>query len=334
MRSIDISCDLFEAHFRPRFGVANPELINNPFWEWEIRQGLDGANIYPSKVRRELGIESGEEAFIPTWTFGRMGQTETVLADGTRVFIAGEYEDWYDPDFQIYNEVIVVAPSGEVSIFGYPREIFPPTDFHTATLVGERIILIGSLGYPEDRRLGMTQVFALNLADYSMVRLPSVGEAPGWLHHHQAELVGEEEIWVRSGKLHEEIDGKKRMWRNRSTFAYHLVTGNWRCVSSRACRQWKMRRKDHRPWTPGAEFEFEHFLTAAELKESEDVGDEKLYRHRQFTRDGMTVELDFDFNSLEVAIHGEGMAEEWAEGLRRRLSAACEAECGMVERKG
>lgn len=332
MASRGISRELFEAHFCPRFGVANPERMNNPFWEWEIRRRLDGDGVYPSKVRRELGIESGEEAFIPTWTFSRMGQTETVLADGTRVFIAGEYEDWYDPDFQIYNDVIVVAPSGEVSIFGYPREIFPPTDFHTATLIGERIIVIGSLGYPEDRRAGMTQVFELSLADYSMKRLPSIGDAPGWIHHHETELDGEEGILVSSGQVQEEIDGKKRMWRNRSTFAYQLVTGNWRCGSSRASRQWKMRRRNHRPWSPGAEFEFEHFLTADELKESEGIGDEKPYRHRQLTCDGMTIELDFDFNSLEVAIEGEGPAEEWVNDVMQRVSAACGAECAMVER--
>lgn len=100
----------------------------------------------------------------------------------------------------------------------------------------------------------------------------------------------------------------------------------------RNVRQWKMRRKDRRPWTPGAEFEFEHFLTADELRESEVLGDEKLYRRRQFTRDGMTIELYFDFNSLEVVIEREGLAEEWVDVLRARLSAACGAECEMVER--
>ena len=46
----------------------------------------------------------------PTWCFSRFGQSETVLPDSSRVLIAGEHEDWYDPDFHIYNDVVVIRP--------------------------------------------------------------------------------------------------------------------------------------------------------------------------------------------------------------------------------
>jgi len=58
-----------------------------------------------------------------------------VLPDGREVLIAGEHEDYYDPDFFIYNDVVVRAPDGKFAIYGYSKEAFPPTDFHTATLL-------------------------------------------------------------------------------------------------------------------------------------------------------------------------------------------------------
>jgi len=33
-----------------------------------------------------------------------------------------------------------------LKIYGYPKGVFPPTDFHTVTLVGHKIIVIGCLG--------------------------------------------------------------------------------------------------------------------------------------------------------------------------------------------
>ena len=71
----------------------------------------------------------------PVWSFDRFGQSMNILPDG-RVFIAGEHEDDYDWDFRIYNDVVVAAPNGDIEhIFGYPPEIFPPTDFHAAVFV-------------------------------------------------------------------------------------------------------------------------------------------------------------------------------------------------------
>src|SRR6185369_11799713 len=96
----------------------------------------------------------------------RFGQSSTLLGDGRRIAIAGEHEDYYDPDFYIYNDVIVHHPSGEVDIYCYPREVFSPTDFHSATLVGDRIVLIGRLGYSGTRMPEVTPVYALDTSTY------------------------------------------------------------------------------------------------------------------------------------------------------------------------
>ncbi len=95
-----------------------------------------------------------------------------MLPDGCIILIGGEYEDFYDPDFCIYNDVTVIHPDESIDTYSYPKAIFPPTDFHTATLVGTstdaHIIIVGSLGYLEDRQYSHTPVYCLNLNNFKI----------------------------------------------------------------------------------------------------------------------------------------------------------------------
>lgn len=130
-----------------------------------------------------------------------MGQTATAIPDGRTISIAGEYEDGYDPDFYIYNDVIVTHPDGNIEIFGYSTEAFPPTDFHTATLVDGRIIVIGNLSYPEFRQ-GKVQVLALDPDTLAFQQVETHGECPPWLHHHTGELANDgRSILIRGGEF-------------------------------------------------------------------------------------------------------------------------------------
>jgi len=130
-----------------------------------------------------------------------MGGTETLLPDGSLVRIGGEYEDWYDPDFYIYNDVIVTDASGRIEIFGYSDRVFPPTDFHTANLVGDRIILIGGLSY-WFARAEKAQVLMLDTTSYGVSRFETTGEAPPWIFKHSSELVENgAAILVRGGLI-------------------------------------------------------------------------------------------------------------------------------------
>src|SRR5262249_48253111 len=138
----------------------------------------------------------------PGWCFDRFGQSSTTLGDGRTVLIAGEHEDSYDPDFYIYNDVVVRYPDDRIDIFNYPREVFPPTDFHTATLAGNRIVVVGTLGYRQDRKPGTTPVMVLDLDTFAFSPVVTSGTPPGWLSSHQAVLSPDgTSILIQKGNL-------------------------------------------------------------------------------------------------------------------------------------
>lgn len=179
---MEFSREVFEAQRQPRFGKTNPERMHLAFCEWMIPgDGPPDADEEPGYSPYQVGtlfdvsIYDGEG---PSWTFQRTGATRTELPDGRIVCVGGEHEDYYDPDFCIYNDVVVFL-DGTVEIYDYREEEFPPTDFHTATSTGDRLILIGGIGYQGTRRFGATPVFALDLSTYRISEIATRGEVPG-----------------------------------------------------------------------------------------------------------------------------------------------------------
>ena len=92
--------------------------------------------------------------------------------------------------FCIYNDVVVHHADGTFDLYGYPEDVFPPTDFHSATLVGDHIYVIGSLGYQGSHAHGMTPVYRLNVRTLVMEPVVTSGETPGWIRGHKARLLG------------------------------------------------------------------------------------------------------------------------------------------------
>ena len=224
---------LFREWRFPRLSRGNPEVMNNPVWEWLVR-----SELYPQAANDYFpDPDPGETR--PRWSFGvRMGQTSTPLPDGRVIWIAGEYEDSYDPDFYIYNDVIVRHPDGRIDIYGYDRDAFPPTDFHTATLVGDRIVIIGSLGYPDDRRPGTTPVAVLDLATFAMTRIVTSGTPPGWLWGHDAELsVDGTSIVVRHGEIDRGGDDVAPV-ENIDDWRMTLADWRWERLTDRGWPRW------------------------------------------------------------------------------------------------
>ncbi|MGD7652361.1 MAG: ankyrin repeat domain-containing protein [Verrucomicrobiales bacterium] len=186
--------EYLDGRFR-RFGKANPERMEVPFWNAMVRNGWDAY-----RAAQRFDDESFERD-NPVWCHDRFGMSLTPLPDGRFVQIAGEHEDHYDPDFCIYNDVVVHDGMGGFEILGYPKDVFPPTDFHSATLVGGWIYLIGNLGYPETREAFGYQapVFRFHVETGRIERVETTGEAPGWIHRHQARLEGNA-IRIEGGK--------------------------------------------------------------------------------------------------------------------------------------
>ncbi|CAE7386905.1 unnamed protein product, partial [Symbiodinium sp. CCMP2456] len=144
----------YEENRSPRFGSANPDPMDNPFWDDMIRLG---GSAYSARKH----FDDTDALDSAVWCFDRFGTSVTPLPEGRFVQIGGEHEDFYDPDFCIYNDVVIHDGQGGFQILGYPRDVFPPTDFHTATLVEDAIFIVGCLGYTDQRMAGSTPVFRL-----------------------------------------------------------------------------------------------------------------------------------------------------------------------------
>lgn len=177
-----------------RFGASNPERMDVPFW-----RAMVAARASAWAARRVFVPD--EDAREAVWCYQRYGQSFTLLPDGRVVEVGGEHEDFYDPNFCIYNDVVVFDGHGGFEIYGYPKDVFPPTDFHTATLVGEWIYVIGSLGYRGEREHGRAQVLRLSTRDFHIERVETRGDDPGWISRHEATLVAPASIRVAGGKV-------------------------------------------------------------------------------------------------------------------------------------
>jgi hypothetical protein len=230
----------FLAWRSPRLVVSNPTRLENPLWNWMVRTRWDAFNANK--------LFAGPSAFVvgPMWTFQRFGKSETNLEDGRVVHIGGEHEDHYDPDFYIYNDVTLVDPAGGISIYGYPREDFPPTDFHSATLVGDSIYIIGRLGYPESRLPDVTPVYRLSLDSMRIEAIQTIGKPPGWIYRHTASLLDDgHTIIVGAGERWLGKDWATR--ENVESWAFDTQRAEWHRVTEHNWQHWVMRRVDRKP---------------------------------------------------------------------------------------
>lgn len=82
-------------------GIANPSLMNKPFWVFQV--GPDGVPAWRARTTFGNAEDPLADSEDPVWCFTRFGATRTRLPDGRIVCIGGEHEDVYDPDFCIYN---------------------------------------------------------------------------------------------------------------------------------------------------------------------------------------------------------------------------------------
>jgi hypothetical protein len=219
-----------------RRGVKNPEKVHEAFYyntvlnhasPTELRstfdlRGLSSAESY----NRYLNVRTGQKIHeIPEkrlWHFHRFGTSTTVLPDGGVVFIAGEHEDYYDNDFCIFNDVLHIDKDGKMHLYFYREADFMPTDFHSATFFEGNIVIIGNMGYQNERIEGKTPVYSLNLANFVIQEIETYGQNPKWLSGHSAMLI-DGKITVWGGR----IFSNNQLVDNDNFYALDPKTGEW-----------------------------------------------------------------------------------------------------------
>lgn len=349
-----ISRETFDEQRRPRFGTANPERMEMAFWEWMIRGddtpppeedcvlGRFGFMVRNGILKSGYGPYRARDLFQvplnrddgPIWTFDRMGATRTELPDGRVICVGGEHEDHYDPDFCIYNDVVVFGPVDQIEIYGYPKEVFPPTDFHTASLVGERIVLVGCLGYPDDRRPGHTPVHALDTMEYRITPIETTGSAPGWLFKHEAAVGPDGAITIKGGEVIEERDGQLRTRRNFDQYRLDPHTGIWQRLTTRNWRQFSIHREGWKPFPLEARIEpegvFPSDVPGAEMRGvSVEKPHEGWFRVR-----GCPVSVTVGWCDIEVVFHGDlpaVAANQFVDAIRARAEELVQHPCVFEE---
>lgn len=217
-----ISPEQYLAGKHRRFGTTNPEIMEIDFWTAMV---CNGDSAYTAKsIFGDIDNDNWNQL---VWCYQRFGRTITQLPDGRIVEISGEHEDYYDPDFCIYNDVVVYHGDGNFQILGYPRDIFPPTDFHSATLVGEYIYIIGNLGYSSERISGETPVYRLHCDTFKIEKIETTGEKPGWISRHKAVYKQSSQIYITGGKVCIMIDEKQEYLDNLVDYTLDLKNFNW-----------------------------------------------------------------------------------------------------------
>jgi len=321
-------------------GTLNPQPMTNPVWAWLIQSRLDSWQANK--------MFSGDTGDRPGWCFQRYGQSQTVLPDGRTVWIAGEHEDSYDPDFFIYNDVVVVAPGGEIEVFGYAPEAFPPTDFHSASLVDGNIVIVGSLGYPSERRAGTTQVLTLELDRWRVSQVTTQGAGPGWIHEHRASLADDGRALIISGGTVDPCDGTSLV-ENIDEWRLNLDDWRWERLTQRRWPRFEVYRRDNRQnhlWTmrqalsstsarlhdyvkkceqqlqselgAPARLDVVPNLNRPEVPHEELPQNEKEYKVHRIRIDGVTVRYVEDSYGIQVTAEGE-LPTDVVEQLRADL---------------
>ena len=228
-------------HWRsPRFGTSNPEELTNPFWCYAIKEGGSGWS-FKEDFDGPDSFDAG-----PCFSFQRYGRAEINLPDGRQVLIGGTHEDFIDPDFCIYNDV-VIRDGERITIYGYPDDIFPPTDYATATLVGDEIWIIGCLGYKESRDERPTQVRVLNTNNWSIRTVQCQGDDPGTIWGHQAEISSDGScLLISGGERHCRVLGMEaRSLTNPNIHLLNLATHTWSLIDREAeCQYWCLTPKN------------------------------------------------------------------------------------------
>ncbi|KAI6082102.1 hypothetical protein F4821DRAFT_264237 [Hypoxylon rubiginosum] len=236
----DVIQEEFESSRAREFGTKNPQIQDVPFYNAMIRSNYIPDFAY-TIMERKINMRVRRYDGVPTWTLrGRRGQSTTILPDKRIVAIGGVYGGYptWDVDYCRYNDVLVVQPKqpGQLdstfTLYGYPEATFPPNAFHSATLVGEDIYIIGGQGSKEKEKVGTeTQVFRLSTKDFSIEKVETKGKSPGWICYHQARAISSYEILIEDSteilEVRSGLTGMARLLKNYVAL-FNIKNATWK----------------------------------------------------------------------------------------------------------
>jgi hypothetical protein len=193
MSLFPVSTEDYYRHRCPRYGIDNPERVDNPFWVEMVRRRWppkrarfhfgDRPAANQSIEKTDVDGETTCEKLLPeraVWTALREGHAELTLADGRKLVIGGEvqhhlalerYGEEAEDDWN-YSDVIVSDGAGGIGIYIYPLEVFPPLMFLEARVYASKVYITGFADYrllPE--QLGRMQVLRLDLENMAITKL-------------------------------------------------------------------------------------------------------------------------------------------------------------------
>ena len=147
-----------------------------------------------------------------------------------------ETQDYYFPEFKIYNDVYIKFFDGMYELWNYPEEQFPPVYEHS-TLYNEhthQFYIIGGLGSGDRQCKNITEIYALDLETKDIQKIEASGESPPCLHSHKVKIWNHDLIEMRDGYiLHKGIAIK-----NVYVWYFNLKTKTWLKQESEKYQHW------------------------------------------------------------------------------------------------
>lgn len=136
----------------------------------------------------------------------------------------------------VYNDVVVSDGWGDFKIYGYPRDVFPPTYCHTATLVDDWIYIIGgNIDHwvdPSDTIVGeIPSVYRLNCNTCKIEKVITSGESPSWISYHSA-ILRDLKIYISGGLVWSIAQKKFTRINNEANYILDLERLYWHRVET------------------------------------------------------------------------------------------------------
>lgn len=158
----------------------NPTNVSNPVWTYQVLTGLSGYDY------NSLYLDDIDNYCIcdPNFSFERFGRSMDELMDGSTILIGGNHEDYYDPDFHVYNDVTIVTETDgvkDVTIYMYHWDVLPPLEYHQTIVDEEK-------GYI-DIKCENESIYRLFLEDYHVECIKDPPKTEGHVTYYWGPVV-------------------------------------------------------------------------------------------------------------------------------------------------